>query len=365
MKRWTILFLAIAAPALAAERPAKNVILFLADAGGLPTLNAASIHGYGQPQKLFIQSMPHVGLSDTSTASAWVSDSAAGMTAIVTGYKTHNGVLSQSDAAVRGKKDGEPLKTILEHAEERGLSTGVLTNRPVFDATPAACYAQANDRKMTGEILAQFLKPRFGDGVDVLIGAGRKQGLAATEALGLNWLAEAGKRGYQVLDSADSLRPDARRVVALLESGKFDLASALEKTIQILSRNPKGFFLMVEWDAHTDKLLEGLNNAVELDRAIRTTAQRMKTADTLILFTADHSFDLRVRGGRRGEPLVAAPAGDGSASPAAGPVKVDGGHTGEEVVAAAQGPGAQRVRGFLANTDLFHIMMAAYGWNRR
>jgi alkaline phosphatase len=41
---------------------------------------------------------------------------------------------------------------------------------------------------------------------------------------------------------------------------------------------------------------------------------------------------------------------------------MDDGHTGEEVVVAAQGPGAGRVRGFIANTDLFHIMMAAYGW---
>jgi alkaline phosphatase len=46
-------------------------------------------------------------------------------------------------------------------------------------------------------------------------------------------------------------------------------------------------------------------------------------------------------------------------------VRVDDGHTGEEVVVAAQGPGAERVRGFIANTDLFHIMLAAYGWERR
>jgi alkaline phosphatase len=41
---------------------------------------------------------------------------------------------------------------------------------------------------------------------------------------------------------------------------------------------------------------------------------------------------------------------------------MDDGHTGEEVVVAAQGPGARRVRGFIANTDLFRIMMSAYGW---
>jgi alkaline phosphatase len=40
--------------------------------------------------------MPHIGLSETSSASDWVSDSAAGMTAIVTGEKTDNGVLSMT-----------------------------------------------------------------------------------------------------------------------------------------------------------------------------------------------------------------------------------------------------------------------------
>ena len=77
------------------QNRAKNVILFIGDAGGIPTLNAASIHGYGAPQKLFLQRMPHIGLSDTSSSASWVTDSAAGMTAIVTGQKTTNGTLSQ------------------------------------------------------------------------------------------------------------------------------------------------------------------------------------------------------------------------------------------------------------------------------
>ena len=45
------------------------------------------------------------------------------MTAIVTGQKTNNGVISESADSVPGEKDGKPLKTILEYAEERGLST--------------------------------------------------------------------------------------------------------------------------------------------------------------------------------------------------------------------------------------------------
>src|SRR5512140_2117752 len=142
---------------------ARNVVLFLGDAGGIPTLSAASIHKHRDPQALFIQKMPHIALSDTSAADRWVTDSAAGMTAIVTGQKTDNGVISQSAEVVRGKVDGAALKTILEYAEERGLSTGVITNKGIADATPATCWAHSNDRGKRGEIFAQLAKPRFGD----------------------------------------------------------------------------------------------------------------------------------------------------------------------------------------------------------
>ena len=114
--------------AVSAQSRARNVILFLADAGGTSTIAAASLHGYGEPRRLFIQRMPNIGLSETASASQLVTDSAAAMTAIATGERTHNGVVGQSAKAVRGKVDGEPLKTILEYAEERGLSPGIVTD---------------------------------------------------------------------------------------------------------------------------------------------------------------------------------------------------------------------------------------------
>src|SRR5262245_8321943 len=95
------------------QGPAKNVVLLLADAGGIPVINAASLHGYGAPRRLFVQRMPNIGLSDTTPTDSWVSDSAAGMTAIVTGHKTKNGVIAQSPEAQRKVADGAPLKTIL------------------------------------------------------------------------------------------------------------------------------------------------------------------------------------------------------------------------------------------------------------
>lgn len=363
MKRLIVLLLFLSTTVLAAERHARNVILFVGDAGGIPVLNVASIHGYNEPGKLFIQTMPHIGLMDTSAASNWVTDSAAAMTAIVTGQKTHNGVISQSAAAVRGQKDGAPLKTILEYAEERGLSTGVVSNSAMGGATPAACYAHANDRKKVGEIFAQVLAPRFGDGVDVVIGPGRKAIFEATGQLGLKLEAALRQKGYAVSESPSAIPADARRVVALFDSEEFDLGAMVQYAVDTLSRNPKGFFLMVESDLHTKELKRGLDRTLALDGIVRQVAQRMKD-DTLIVFTADHSFDTRLKGGRKGEPLLPAQTGD-SADPTAKPnVRVDDGHTGEEVLVAAQGPGAERVHGFFANTDLFHIMMAAFGWGK-
>jgi len=352
------LFLPSVLIAAAAEPSAKNVVVFLGDAGGIPTLHAASIHGYGAPGKLFIQQMPHMGLSETSPVGAWVSDSAAGMTAIVTGQKTKNAVISQSADAVPGKVDGAALKTILEYAEEHGLSTGVISNMSMADATPAACYAHCNHRRKFAEIAAQIAKPRFGDGVDLVIGGGRKKIFDATASAGYDLRKALGDRGYAMYDRPEDIPPEAKRVVALFDE-PFDPAPVVKRAIEILSRNPKGYFLMVEWDMHTDKLRRGLDQAVTMDKLVRQTAGQVNSRDTLILFTADHSFDLRVRSGKPGEPLLPETPAENDA-PAA--VQINNTHTAEEVLVAAMGPGAARVKGYMPNTRIFHILMAAYGW---
>ncbi|HVR69535.1 MAG TPA: alkaline phosphatase [Vicinamibacteria bacterium] len=343
---------------------ARNVILFLGDAAGLPTVHAASVYRYDDPRRLFLHGMPHVALAETSSASRWVTDSAAGMTAIVTGHKTHNGVISQSDAAVRRVKDGEPLKTILEHAEERGLSTGVVTNSSVLSATPAACYAHVNDRGNEVEVLRQLLKPRFGDGVDVVIGDGLADVVEAATAAGLVARDALRAAGLELYPALDSIPADARRAAVLFDDDEFDLDAAVQRAIDVLSRNPKGFFLMVESNLHASDIGATLDRVVRTDQAIRRAAERTKP-DTLVLFTADHSYDFRIHDGLKGQPLLAGTSpgyGEDQDSLRLVNVRRDGDHTAEDVVVAAQGPGAERVRGFLSNTDLFHIMMAAYGW---
>jgi len=342
---------------------ARNVILFIGDAGGLPTLNAASLYGYDRPQALFIQSMPYIALMDTSAANNWVTDSAAGMTAIVTGRKTNSGVLSQSADAVRGQKDGGPLKTILEYAEARGLSTGVITNDSVAGATPAACYAHSNSRSNTAGIVAQLAAPLAGNGVDLVLGGGRSAVAKAATGAGFDLEAMLRGNGYTLLDSPEAIRPDTTRAVGLTDAPDYDLPAVVANAIAALSRNPRGYFLMVEWDLHTDEPKTGLDRTLVLDRVIRETVAKAGPR-TLVIFAADHSFDIRVRGGGQGRPLLPETA-SGQVPSANPPLRIDDGHTGEEVVVAAQGPGASRVHGFIANTDLFHIMMAAYGWKEQ
>jgi alkaline phosphatase len=367
MKR-IVLLLALVLTLDAKSPRARNVILFLADAAGLSTINAASIHGYRKPQSLYIQSWTNLALSDTSTASQWVTDSAAGMTAIVTGVKTHNGVISQGPDAVRGKQDGAPLKTILEYAEEKGLATGVVTNMNIADATPAACYAHQNDRRKFGEIFLEIFTPRFGDGVDVVIGGGRQAVYSAVEKLGRNLDEVAAAKGRPVRARlADIPAAELRPVV--VQDEPVDVPAASLRALDILSRSRKGYFLMIEWDAHTDDPERGLNAMVGFDKLIREIAGRVDLRDTLLLFTADHSFDLRTRGGLHTDAALKGFAEWKAAHPKSDPIRlpvlrVEDGHTGEEVLAAAQGPGAQQLRGFLPNTRLFEVMLNAFGWKR-
>jgi alkaline phosphatase len=346
---------------LTGQSRAKNVILFIGDAGGIPTLNAASIQGYGAPQKLFLQRMPHIGLSDTSASNAWVTDSAAGMTAIVTGQKTTNGTLSQSP-------DGAPLETILEYAEQHALSTGVVSNMNMADATPAACYSHVDSRKKFGEIFLQVWEPRFGDGVDFIFGGGRTKIADSMKELNVDMDARLAAAGRPVFSTVAEVPATAKKAVVLVDGDDFRVDEATAKAIQLLSRNPKGYFLMVEWDLHPTKPEHMLGQAVAFDKLIERTVKELASKDTLVIFVADHSFDFRLRGGKKDKPLVL-PA-NAKESAAAVPatkfdVAVGTAHTGEEVLVAATGPGSDRVRGFLPNTEIFQVMMSAYGWKAR
>ncbi len=353
---------AVSAPA---PRPAQNIILFLADAGGVPVLNGASRLAYGEPLMLRIQQWPNLGLSETSPVGEYVSDSANGMSAIMTGVKTRNGVISQFPDAVRGERDGTPAKTLLEYAEEKGLATGVITGQSIADATPAATYAHANSRKSWGEIFPQAFKPRFGDGVDVLFGAGRQKIGEQLAVAGTSFEMLGAAHHRPIYSSLDDVPATTVRPVVVAE--RMDVRAATLKALDILQKSKAGYFLVVEWDAHTSDPRKGLQNVADFDRLIAEVEKRVSLDDTLLLFTADHSFGFQIDGGKPGVELLAGY----DAWKASGAkqdivrlenVLINDSHTAEEVPALAIGAGAERIRGYFSNTYLFQVMMDAWGW---
>ena len=349
----------------AGPKHARNVILFLADAAGIPTLNAASLYGYQAPLRLHVQGWPHVGLSETSPVGGFVSDSANGMTAIMTGQKTRNGVISQGPEAVRGKKDGPALKTILEYAEQHGLGTGVITDMPIDDATPAACYAHSNERNKGAEIFAQAFTPRYGDGVDVLIGSGRADLEAQLKAAASSIEALAERSHRPVYSSLEAAPLAERRPIVVADA--IDVRAATLRALDVLQKSEKGYFLMVEWDAHTPDPKPGLDHVVAFDKLIAEVQKRVNLKDTLLLFTADHSFALRVIGESSDGDVLAGyqewkASGVKGSTVRLNSLVVENAHSGEEVAAMAIGAGAERVSGFFPNTRLFHVMLEAWGW---
>jgi len=345
---------------------AKNVILFIGNGAGAPSLNAASIYGYGKPQALYIQKMPHVALADTSTTREWVTDGPASGTAWATGVKSHQGIVSKGPNVERDGKEGGDLKTIVEYAEEKGISTGLITSlgsAGIADPVISAAYAHLNKppKRSSGEIFLQLLNMKYGNGPDVVIGTGRALILAQVRKEGVDLPAEIRKRGYTYLDSlgaVSKLDPQNSRLIALLDDTEFDMGEALHQAVSRLSRNSKGFLLIVLADCHASSPKKTVTEIIDYDNAIRGIAEERKN-DTLVMFAGNYSFDLHVVGENLKETQKSS---DGREIENA--IYLEDQHTAEEAPVLATGPGSERLRGYISNTDIFEMMMGGLGLKR-
>jgi alkaline phosphatase len=90
---------------------AKNVIIFIGDGMGTSHRDLIRYASVGEGRQLAMDSMPVAGRSETSPRDpeAFVTDSAAGGTAIATGVKTFNG-------AAGVDVDENPVQSVLERA---------------------------------------------------------------------------------------------------------------------------------------------------------------------------------------------------------------------------------------------------------
>jgi alkaline phosphatase len=180
-----------------------------------------------------------------------------------------------------------------------------------------------------------------------------------TTALGHNLSADRRAGGYAYVDSMSGLSaPDKNngRVVALFDHQQFDFNAAVQQAVARLSKNPKGFLLIAHSDCHTGKTRTSLQRIVDLDKAIAAAGEQLKS-NTLILFTADHSYDLRIKGETLTETSKAS-----DHTKIGSIVSLEDEHTAEEVPLLGMGPGSDKIGGYISNTDVFGIMMSAFGW---
>ncbi|MBB5211615.1 alkaline phosphatase [Microbulbifer hydrolyticus] len=339
---------------------AKNVILFVGDGMGISTVTAARILAgqlqgeSGEEHQLSFEKMPFAGLIKTYNTNQQTADSAGTATAMVTGVKTKAGVLSVDETVARGDCAASlqrPLTTALELAESLGKSTGVVSTARITHATPASTYSKVPERgweyaapEGCTDIATQMVELAAGDGIDVVMGGGRRsflpqevtdlEGKAGKRIDGVN-LVEAWQSRYQDgvtnalyiedkngFDGIDVASTD--KLLGLFESshmryeadrkndvaGEPSLSEMTAKAIELLSKNDRGYFMMVESGRidhghHASSAYSALTDAVEMANAVQVAMDSTSAEDTLIIVTADHSHVMTIAGyPTRGNPIL-------------------------------------------------------------
>jgi alkaline phosphatase len=323
-----------------AKKP-RNIILMIGDGMGVSHVFSGLSANRGH---LFLDNFKSTGFSKTQSADNYITDSAAGGTALSSGEKTYNGAI-----AVDVNK--KPLKTLVEDSEEKGLATGLVSTSAITHATPASFIAHAGSRNSYEDIAADFLKTD----IDVFIGGGYDHFAKRKDSTNLIKVLE--DKGYKVLRDMDEIKKvDSGKLAGLTapeHNPRFEergnmLPDATTTALNILSKNKKGFFIMVEgseidWGGHDNETGRIVGEVLDFDKAIgRALDFAAKDGHTLIVVTADHETGgFSIIGGNiktgdlRGEFTTKE-------------------HSAVMVPIFAYGPGAENFTGIMENTDVHH-----------
>ncbi|HEX4998935.1 MAG TPA: alkaline phosphatase [Terriglobia bacterium] len=336
-----------------APNTARNIILFVGDGMGGVERTAARIASKGVEGGrarglLEMDQMEMMGLVMTSSLDALVTDSSPGASSWATGNKSLNnwhGVYPDNTGPVTGVEatldrdpqaaapflDNPRVENIAEFLQRtRRMSTGVVSTVAVTDSTPGSFSSHAI-RYAQAAIAEQMLSA----GHSVILGGGAKYFLPAGDPLLRNIVsARSDKRnlvdefkqagftfvstateleaagasdkllglfhGAELASRYDRMRAASGNPSGLEAVGQFTDQPTLEamtrQAINVLSRNPRGFFLVVEAgsidrELHRLDPNRAIDEVIELDKAIgvaRTWAAERGNRETLILVTADH-----------------------------------------------------------------------------
>jgi alkaline phosphatase len=236
--------------------------------------------------------MPYVGLSITYCANKEVTDSGAGGTALAIGQKALYGSIGLDSLS-------NPHLSLLKIAKNQGKSTAIITSCDVTHATPASFVANVKDRNQQDEIALSFIK----ENIDIVIGGGKDRFVASKRKDKLNLIDSLTKKKYEIYSDLEQIKnTKSDRFYALLGEGHLDnakkrgnvLPESLEKTLNTLSKNENGFFIMLEgskidMEAHLHKYNDMIDEVKDFDKCVEIALEfAKKNGETLIVVTADH-----------------------------------------------------------------------------
>ncbi|KAM4835868.1 intestinal-type alkaline phosphatase-like [Thomomys bottae] len=330
------------------QTAAKNLIIFLGDGMGVPTVTATRIlkgqmGGHLGPETpLAMDRFPYMALSKTYSVDRQVPDSASTATAYLCGVKANYKTIGLSAAARFDQCNttfGNEVISVMYRAKKAGKSVGVVTTTRVQHASPAGTYVHTVNRNWysDADMPASALQEGCRDiatqlvsnmDINVILGGGRKymfpEGTPDPEYpnsandtgsrldkrnLVEEWLSK--NQGAQYVWNRTELIEASRDPSVTYLMGLFEpmdtnfevyrnkeldpsLEEMTEAALRVLGRNPRGFYLFVEGGRidrghHLGTAYLALTEAVMFDSAIEKASLLTNEQDTLTLVTADHS----------------------------------------------------------------------------
>jgi alkaline phosphatase len=316
-------------------RKVKNVILFIGDGMTIANRTAARVLSKGIVEgkyqgKLAFDDMPSTAMIGTSGSDSLITDSANSMSAYTTGHKTAVNAMGVYVSRANDNLSHPRVETITELLKRKtNMSVGIVSDAELQDATPAAMVAHTRRRADKQYIADQLLASK----AEVILGGGSAyfypQSNKGSKRKDENNLIDAFKAdGYQVALTKQELTSAAENKNTKKLFGVFhpdnmdgsldrlflkkntvpqypnqpDLTEMTQSAIDVLSRNPNGFFLMVE-AALIDKFNHPLDweraafDTIMLSNAVQVAKDFSKThPDTLIIVTPDHTHSGSISG---------------------------------------------------------------------
>ncbi len=332
-----------APPSIAGAKP-KNVIFLIGDGMGLPQITGAM---YMNGNKTVFERFKNIGFHKSHSSDNLVTDSAAGATAFASGIKTYNGAIG-----VNTQK--QPVPTILEMAEKKGMATGLVATSSITHATPAAFIAHAAGREENEGIALDFLDTP----IDIFIGGGKDAFARRGDKRDL--IEELTAKGYAMSDffkeDISSLNINTTKNIGYftangeplpVREGRDYLPMATSKTLEFLNtRSPNGFFLMIEgsqidWGGHANDANYVITELHEFEKIVAQVLDyAARDGNTLVVVTADHETGgFAVNPGSKLNDIQVA--------------FTTKSHTALMIPVFAEGPGEELFRGMYENTEIF------------